>query len=70
MENHFDHDKNDILVKVEVDKACYLEVGVEAVCEYKLLYLEEVRDYEVALGLHWFLFYLAILIRLSDARHL
>ena len=45
-------------------------MGMEAVCEYKLLYLEEVRDYEVALGLHWFLFYLAILIRLADARYL
>ena len=45
-------------------------MGIEAVCEYKLLYLEEVRDYEVALSLHWFLFYLAILIRLADARYL
>ena len=45
-------------------------MGIEAVCEYKLLYLEEVRDYEVALGLHWFLFYLTILIWLADSRHL
>ena len=70
MEDYFDHDKNDVLVKVEVDEAGYLKVGVEAVCKYQLLYLEEVRDYEVALGLHRFLLYLTILVRLADARHL
>ena len=70
MEDYLNHDKNDVLVKVEVDEAGYLKVGVEAVCKYQLLYLEEVRDYEVALGLHRFLLYLTILVRLADARHL
>ena len=70
MEDYLDYHKNDILVKVEVDEASDLKVSVEAVCEYQLLHLEEVRYYEIALGLHWFLFYLTILIWLADARHL